>query len=441
MADPDGQIWSAVLAHLRSRSPAICRHWFDQLEPLGVNGGQFRVRAPSRIYRDYLQRECQQPFTDALQHITGRLLTVRFLEPKEGDDPPASRQPTGGALERDENLVISPDYGFDSFVVGPGNQLAHAAAIAVASSPGRSYNPLFIHGGSGLGKTHLLQAVCLQLLDRNPDLRLAYIPCERFQNRFMESVQRSAMADFRHQFRDVDVLVIDDIHSLARWGLTQEEFFHTFNTLYQSSKQIVLSSDAAPGDIPELEDRLVSRFKWGLVTEVEPPDFETRVAIVRMKARLRAMEMADDVACHIATRFDRHVRELEGAVIRLQHQSVVEGRPVDLEMARATIGDFGQKRGPGVTVAVIVDAVTDFYDVKMSDLQSKKRNRSITTPRQICMYLVRRHTNHSFEEIGGYFGGRDHTTVMHAVSQIERRRAEEQNLDGMLSEIEKRFSQ
>lgn len=441
MADPDGQIWSAVLAQLRSQSPAISRHWFDQLEPLGLEGGQLRVRAPSRIYRDYLQRECQAAFTDALQHVSGRLLGVRFLEPDEIGGAGAGGNAQSPAISGEGNLVISPDYGFDSFVVGPGNQLAHAAAIAVSSSPGRSYNPLFIHGASGLGKTHLLQAICLQLLERNPDLRLAYIPCERFQNKFMESVQKSAMADFRHQFRDVDILVIDDIHSLARWGLTQEEFFHTFNTLYQSSKQIVLSSDAAPGDIPELEERLVSRFKWGLVTEVEPPDFETRVAIVRMKARLRDCDMPDDVACHVATRIDTHVRELEGAVTKLQHRSVVEGRPIDLAMARAMLGDLGQKRGPGVTVTVIVDAVTEFYDVRMPDLQSKRRNRSITVPRQICMYLVRRHTDHSFEEIGGYFGGRDHTTVMHAVSQIERRRAAEPNLDGILGEIEKRFSQ
>ncbi|MFG0285714.1 MAG: chromosomal replication initiator protein DnaA [Phycisphaerales bacterium JB039] len=442
MPDPDGQIWSSVLAHLRDRTPAICRHWFEQLEPLGLDGGQLSVRAPSRIYRDYLQRECQIAFTDALQHVSGRLLGIRFLGPDDGAAAPAPvrHEAQRHAASDDGNLVISPDYGFDSFVVGPGNQLAHAAATAVAANPGRSYNPLFIHGGVGLGKTHLLQAICLKLLERDPDMRLAYIPCERFLTRFMEAVQAGAMADFRHQFRDVDTLVIDDIHFLAKRDRTQEEFFHTFNSLYQSSKQLVLSSDAAPGDIQDLEDRLVSRFKWGLVAEIEPPDYETRVAIVKTKARMRGIDMPDDVACHVAAKVDTHIRELEGAVTKLQIRSVVDKRPIDLDMAKAAIGELGQRRGQGVTVQIIIDRVTDFYGVRMADLQSKKRSRSITIPRQICMYLVRRHTDHSYEEIGGYFGGRDHTTVMHAVNTIDRRRASDSTFDETIESIEQGFN-
>lgn len=359
------------------------------------------------------------------------------------DTPNASQTNAGESssdrstsVVRRDALVINPDYAFENFVVGPENRLAHAAAVAVGDNPAKSYNPLFIHGGVGLGKTHLLQAVCLRILETRPTAALYYISCESFMTQFMEAVQSGEMTNFRHCFRDVDVLVVDDIHFLAKRDRTQEEFFHTFNTLYQASKQIVLSSDAPPGEIPDLEQRLVSRFKWGLVAKVEPPCYDTRVEILKSKARIRGLDLPDDVACYIAERINANIRELEGAITTLQIRASLDGRPIDLALAKFAMGENAPAHQSVISIHTIIDAVTDFYHVKVTDLQSKRRQRSVAQPRQVCMYLARRLTRLSLEEIGGYFGGRDHTTVMHAVKIIETRREADAEFDGVLHTFE-----
>lgn len=321
----------------------------------------------------------------------------------------------------DDGLVLNPDYAFDNFVVGPGNRLAHAAALAVAANPGLSYNPFFVHGDVGLGKTHLLQAICLAIRAQRPSTVIYYTSCEGFMTQFMDAVAAGAMHLFRHKFRHVDVLVIDDIHFLAKRDRTQEEFFHTFNSLHQSRKQIVLSSDAPPEEIPDLEDRLVSRFKWGLVTEVSPPDFETRVQILKNKSRLRGFELSEPVAQRIAQRVDTNIRELEGAVVKLQMMATIDKREIDLDLVKSALGEPQTGEEPTVQIPTIIEAVADFFGVKMVDMQSKRRQRSVALPRQLCMYLARRNTRFSLEEIGGYFGGRDHTTVMHAVKIVTQR--------------------
>lgn len=465
-----------MLSHLRGNAPTLCRQWFEEIEPAGMNGGVLRLRAHSQVHRDYLQRSCLNPFNDAAQTVSQRLITVEFVGPE--DDLSASAHPaapeskgrdvTGeraamepershgdaarsssgrshpddaeprvpgrpgrdgsrssysGELRRPDplglSLVLNPDYAFENFVVGPGNRLGHAAALAVAANPGLAYNPYFVHGKVGLGKTHLLQAICLRIKENNPSARIFYTSCDAFITYFMEAVQAGEMTDFRHTFREVDVLVIDDVHFLAKRDRTQEEFFHTFNSLYQMHKQIILSSDAPPEDIPDLEERLVSRFKWGLVANVAPPCYETRVAILKNKARLRGIEMPDDVSCYIAAKIDTNIRELEGAVVKLQILSSVEKRPVDLEMARTALGEEPGRTEKQIQIQSIINAVTDYFGVKVTDLQSKRRHRSVALPRQVCMFLARKHTRHSLEEIGGYFGGRDHTTVMHAVRTVE----------------------
>jgi chromosomal replication initiator protein len=502
-----------MLAHLNRYQPTLCRQWFEELEPLGIDGGVLRLRARSVIHRDYLQRQCGEQFNDAARTISKHLVTVLFLGPDDPlppvtptasmrpASPPASSSmvateikpdrshangsldaqiarengahPTGRTDSRREvagsdmtwrpaptqappppapapkwelagtpprrdtdSLVINPDYSFDHFVVGPTNRLAHAAAVAVASNPGRAYNPYFVHGGVGLGKTHLLQAICLRIKEQNPDTRIFYTSCEGFMTQFMDAVQAGEMTAFRHRFRDVDLLIIDDIHFLAKRDRTQEEFFHTFNSLFQAHKQIVLSSDAPPEEIPDLEDRLVSRFKWGLVTSVAPPCYETRVEILKNKARMRSLEMPDDVACLIASRIDANIRELEGAIIKLQVLASVERRPIDMAMAASALGEEPLKGERKVEIQTIITAVTEFYGVKMTDLQSKRRQRSIALPRQVCMYLARRNTRFSLEEIGGYFGGRDHTTVMHAVRTIEDKCSTEPDFSKIVSTLE-----
>lgn len=359
-------------------------------------------------------------------------------EPYPPEPARPARSWAGPAPHRYESLVVNPDNAFDTFVVGPGNRLAHAAAMAVVSNPGRVYNPFFVHGGVGLGKTHLLQAVCLRLVEANPRLVLYYTSCENFVTQYVESVQSGEMSEFRHRFRDVDVLVIDDIHFLTKRDQSQEEFFHTFNSLYQAHKQIILSSDAPPEDIPQLEDRLVSRFKWGLVAKIEPPSYETRVEILKTKARLRGLEMPAAVAEYIAGRLDTNIRELEGAVVKLQIQAVVEKRPIDLDLARAALGDVPAPVVGEPTIQSIIDAVTEHYSIRLADLQSKHRQRSIALPRQVCMFLARRCTRHSLEEIGGFFGGRDHTTVMHAIRTVEERRTTDAEFENVLRVLEER---
>lgn len=491
MNDPDRQLWHGMLAHLRASHPTVCRQWFEELEPLGVAGGALNLRAHNNVQRDYLRRTCAQPFADAALTTSGRLISVRFLGPHDVFDAephpgrsrtkttnPISAEDRGKAASnghvpssvpsdevlvepkstvvpshapttkvlstfhepiRHEPLALNPDYSFENFVMGPGNRLAHAAAVAVASNPGRAYNPYFIHGGVGLGKTHLLQAICLRLAEADPRLNMYYVSCEGFVTQFMESVQSGQMSDFRHRFRDVDVLIIDDIHFLAKRDRTQEEFFHTFNCLYQAQKQIILSSDAAPEEIPDLEARLVSRFKWGLVTKLEPPCYETRVAIIRTKARLRGLDIPENVACYIAARIDTNIRELEGAIVKLQIHASVASRPIDMDLAKEALGDRMPPSSNEPNIQTILNVVTDFYNVRVTDLQSKRRQRSVALPRQVCMFLARKHTRMSLEEIGGYFGGRDHTTVMHALRTIDDRRGKDPEFENIIRTLEDKF--
>jgi chromosomal replication initiator protein len=444
MTSPDRKVWEGVLAHLRKHHPPLFRKWFEEeLEPLPLSGGTLPVRTRSAVHRTYLNQNCLEQFNDALRSMTGALVSVRFLEPGEEIEPPARvivGKSNGAPPVTDNALSVNPDFGFESFVVGPTNRLARAAAQAVADQPGRSYNPLFIHGDVGLGKTHLLQAICLEIRDRNPNATLCYLSCEGFITQFIEAVQSGRMSDFRHRFRDVDVLVIDDIQSLGTKDRTQEEFFHTFNSLYQAQKQIVLSSDAPPELIPDLQKRLVSRFKWGLVTQIDPPCLETRIAILKSKAKLRGIDLSHDVANYIAQAIDTNIRELEGAIGTLQITASVEGSEIDLELAQRVIrGCPRPDTARHASIQTIIDAVTEFYGVRLSDLQSKRRTRSVTIPRQVCMFLARRCTRHSLEEIGGYFGGRDHTTVMHAVRMTESRRGDDPEFDADLLSLEDRL--
>ena len=323
-----------------------------------------------------------------------------------------------GGLLVNSDIVLNPKYTFDNFVVGPCNRFAHAAAMGAGESPGKAYNPFFLHGSVGLGKTHLLQSVCFAVLDRWPKTRILYLSCETFVNHFINALENGDLAEFRHKYRNVDLLVVDDIHLLANKERTQEEFFHTFNTLYNAGKQIVLSSDSPPKDIPTLQDRLVSRFKWGLVTEIESPCYETRMAIVKRKSRERGAEIDDEIAQMIAEKIETNVRELEGAVTKLIGYARLTGRKIDGSLAKEALRDVFEIRRGQPSMDDIIQVVTEHFGVKLSDLQSKKRTASVTYPRQIAMFLARRITRHSLEEIGGFFGGRDHSTVLYAVDKI-----------------------
>jgi len=478
MSTPDPALWRAMLEYLRRHHPEICRHWFEELEPLRLEGGVLEVRASTPIQQNYLAKRCADAFNEAAQNATGALLVVSFVDTQAVGEPgPMGSEPHGIASDAaalrfaspgpavsvsglatavstrraptrplanfdgdDDQIVLSPDYSFENFVTGPGNRMAHAAAIAVSQKPGREYNPLFIHGGVGLGKTHLLQAICQTVLEARPDAHICYMSCDSFTNRFIESVQNGQMSSFRHRYRHVDILVIDDIHFLTNHERTQEEFFHTFNTLYQAKKLIVLSSDSPPNEIPQLEERLVSRFTWGLVTRIDKPCYETRVAILRKKAQLRAVAIPDDAICHIAAKIDTNIRELEGAITKVQSLAMLRGIPIDLALTQQALGEDPTPTAPQLTIQNIIDAVSNFYDVKLAELQSKRRHRSITGPRQVCMYLARKRTRYSLEEIGGYFGGRDHTTVLHAIKTTEDRMSIEPEFAGQIEHIDRQLT-
>jgi chromosomal replication initiator protein len=474
MNDPDRAIWEGVLSHLRRKHPGLCRQWFDSLEPVCLDAGVMHVRTTTTIHRDYLQRQCGAAFNDSIQAVSGRLIGVRFIGPLDeaprrvGSDASSDRARSAASAGtpgrtrqakpaqsagpgrtdvvtppkprhyREDGVVINPDYGFENFVVGPGNRLAHAAARAIAAGSGAAYNPLFIHGGVGLGKTHLLQAICIELYEKQPETAILYTSCDGFLRQFMDAVQSGEMARFEDRFYSVDLLIVDDIHFLARNETSQEGFFHTFNALHHAGKQIVLSSDARPEHIQRLEDRLVSRFNSGLVAEIEPPDFETRVQILRKKAELRSFPIPDEVAFFIAEHADRNIRELEGALTKIQIQASVDGKPPSIELAQSALG--ASARAPSViTVQQIMEVVSEYYNVRIADILSRRRPRSIALPRQICMYIARRATRHSLEEIGAYFGGRDHTTVMHAVRTVAERRAIDSDFDACVAAIEARL--
>lgn len=425
----DTPTWQRIVARVRAVHPTLHRQWFDDMVPRQLTNGVIQVTVPTVAQLSFSQNQLQQPFTHAAQEATGRLVAVSFH----------CEHVTRGGVFTDSNdapLPLNPDYTFEQFVAGPSNRLAHAASLAVGDQPGRAYNPLFIHGGVGLGKSHLLQAIAQRVLERDPNARILYLACDSFVNQFINAVTSGEMNTFRNRFRNVDMLVIDDVQFLAGHDRTQEEFFHTFNALHQSSKQIVLSADCAPSEIAKLEERLVSRFNWGLVARVEKPDYETRVAILKKKAQMRGLPLADDVICYVAARIDSNTRELEGAITKLQGESMLTNGVIDMDLAKKALGEAETNREKRITIQQIIDTVVKYYNIKLSDLQSKKRNQSIAFPRQICMFLARKHTRYSLEEIGGYFGGRDHTTVLHGVRQIDRSMKVDRDVASQVSQID-----
>ena len=369
-------------------------------------------------------------------HANGRT-TGGTASSGNGKSAPRLFQPAAGegGLLASSDVVLNSHYRFDNFVVGPCNRFAHAACVGVSENPGRIYNPLFLHGSVGLGKTHLLQSLCHAILERDPTARILYLSCETFVNHFIGALENGDLHKFRTKYRNVDMLVVDDIHLLANKERTQEEFFHTFNTLYNAGKQIVLSSDSPPVDIPTLQNRLVSRFKWGLVTEIEKPCYETRMAILKRKSRERGRELPEEVARLLAERIDTNIRELEGAVTKVLGYASLSGQAVTHNLVRQCLRELFHARRGQPSIEDIMGLVTDRFGVKLSDLQSRKRTNAIAYPRQIGMYLARRITRMSLEQIGGFFGGRDHSTVLHAVRKITRLAKEDPGCQDLLSEL------
>jgi len=427
-------IFADVLDRVKAIDPVNTRKWFDELTVANFNGGSLQIGCPDEATVQFLRDNCKDSFTRAAQQITGHLIAVGFNVDYHRRVP--------GYLQRCEfELKLHPDYTFDNFVVGPSNRLAHASCVAVSQSPGNTYNPLFLYGSSGLGKTHLLQAVCSETRQKSDNALIQFLSCEDFVNRFIRAIGQGNLAGFQSQFRTVDMLVIDDVQFLREREQSQEEFFHTFNALYHNGKQIILSADSPPTEIPSLEERLISRFNWGLVTRIDPPSYETRVAIVQKKTQLRNLTISDEIAEYIARKVHANIRELEGALTAIYAVATTTGEQITLELAHRALDGQISPSVRHISITDIIEVVTRHFDVRLADLQSKKRSQSITLPRQICMYLARNLTRHSLEEIGGHLGGRDHTTVMHACSKIDHANRSDPEMHALLSELTKQVTQ
>jgi len=443
MAPATRNVWREVLAHLDTEGTNLAiPPWLAEARLSPIDGGRVALVLPATSDPSQVGAALRSALQHALEQTVGRhveldLRPAPSAEMEQGELFPSSRPAGPQHYLRDDLPPLNPQYTFENFVTGPCNRMAHAAAMAVSDLPGRAYNPLFIHASVGLGKSHLMQAICHRLLDAHSDTSLMYLSCEDFVNQFISAIENGQVENFRHRFRYLDVLVIDDIHFLADKDRTQEEFFHTFNRLYQSQKQVVLSSDSPPHEIPRIEERLVSRFKWGLVARIDRPSYETRVAIVRKKARLRGADLPEDVVQYIASTVDTNNRELEGATIRVIAYAALSGRQVTMDVAKEALRDLEAGPQRTITIQDITDAVLQRYNVRLADLQSKRRTQSVAVPRQIAMYLARRLTNHSLEEIGAFFGGRDHTTVLHAERKIQKEIEHDSAFRGLVESIER----
>jgi len=435
LSAPDVEsVFADIIERARALDPANARKWFEVLEVVRFDGGAIDVGCPDDSSVRFLEDNCKGVFVRAAQQITGHLVTVHFLVRGEGDShPSAPASPPGPALH--------PDYTFDNFVVGPSNRLAHASCVAVSQSLGTTYNPLFLYGNSGLGKTHLLHAICHEARRRSPGLVIQLLSCEEFVNRFIRAIEEGNLTSFHSQFRSVGALVIDDIQFLREREQSQEEFFHTFNALYNSGRQIILTADSPPTEIPSLEDRLISRFNWGLVARIDPPSYETRVAIVQKKAHLRGLPIGDEIAEYVARQVQANIRELEGALTTIYAMATTAKEPLTLELAQRALEGQIRLATRHISITDIIEVVTRHFGVRLTDLQSKRRSQSITIPRQICMYLARSLTKHSLEEIGGHLGGRDHTTVMHACGKIAEAKESDPKMDALLDELTRQITQ
>ncbi len=463
------EIWNKILESIESRlNPHIYDSWFRRIQFLGFNdeGRTLNLRAGQvtkdwvAIYYSELLNEClaavdREGFRIAWEIDPSETEDDRFDTPDENEIAEASNgRPAARGFERSgaaaapasitTNFVdiepvensLNPKYTFEKFVVGSCNQFAHAAALGAAVSPGNTYNPLFLYGGTGLGKTHLMHAIGHSIKTENRHLRVSYITSEKFMNELINAIRYDKTHSFREKYRSIDVLLMDDVQFFAGKERTQEEFFHTFNALHNSQKQIVISSDCPPRDIPTLEERLHSRFEWGLIADIEPPDLETKVAILKRKADLDGIDLTDEIAIFIASKIKSNVRELEGSLVRLVAIASLRGVPITKMLAQDALKNIiDSERPEGLTMERIARVVASHYKLTVDEMKSKSNSRAISFPRQIAMYLCKRLTKHSFPEIGREFGGKHHTTVMHSVDKIEALTKEDRNFHKTVSDF------
>ena len=440
-------IWDQILSRIETK---VNRHsfstWFKPTAFVADGGLSITVRVPNTLFKDWLTKHYSVVLSEALVEVRRAETSLVFVAEPGAALQPAPEDPIP-TVEDVEQVApngqvppgLNPRYSFDTFIVGPSNQFAHAACRAVAEAPSRSYNPLFIYGGVGLGKTHLMHAIGQYVLQHDRNLKLTYISSERFMNEMINGVRYDRILDFRERYRSVDVLLVDDIQFVSGKEGTQTEFFHTFNALYDAQKQIVLSSDRPPNEIPALEERLRSRFEWGLIADIQPPDLETKVAILKRKAEAEAVPLPDNVAMYIAGRIKSNIRELEGSLIRLIAYASLTGREISLELTQEVLKNILDQDDKAVTIETIQKFVSDYYQLKFGELKSKNNSKSIALPRQIAMYLCKTLTHASLPEIGRSFGGKHHSTVIHSIKKVEELRKRDADFNSVITNLLESF--
>ena len=444
-------VWEQALSRVESK---LNRHsfytWFKPTSYIKADATTVTVRVPNALFKEWLTKHYAAVIGEAMGEIGKGHLAVNFVSDAQGDAAPVAisteeaiafeAAPMPGVVPPPPGAAgLNPRYTFDTFIVGSSNQFAHAACRAVAEAPSRSYNPLFIYGGVGLGKTHLMHAIGQYVLRHDSSLKLTYISAERFMNEMINAVRYDRIIDFRERYRTVDVLLVDDVQFIAGKEGTQTEFFHTFNALYDSQKQIVISSDCPPHEIPSLEERLRTRFEWGLIADIQSPDLETRVAILKKKADTEAVPLADDVAIYIAGKVKSNIRELEGSLIRLIAYASLTGQEITLPLTQEVLKNILDHEEKAVTIEIIQKFVADYYNLKLADLKSRNNSKSVAMPRQIAMYLCKSLTHASLPEIGRSFGGKHHSTVIHSIRKVEDLRKRDHDFNSQITNFMEGF--
>lgn len=440
------EIWKKLLESLEKELSAhVYERWLSPIKALRFEKDGLTLGVPDDFFKSWIIDHYGSIIQMALRDITqNEMSSVQYeLVGMAASVQPTQKTSSGSfttpsytySNNNSTPQELNNKYTFDSFVVGPANRFAHAASMAVAESPAKAYNPLFIYGPVGLGKTHLMQAIGQETLRRNPNANVLYITSEKFTNQLINAIKTGTTIKFREKYRTVDCLLIDDIHFIAGKEATMEEFFHTFNTLYDAHKQIVVSSDKPPKDISNLEERLVSRFEWGLVTDIQPPDYETRTAILRKKADRESLYIPDSVTSFIAERIKSNIRELEGALIRVVAYSKLVGREVNEDVAKEVLKDLIVETEKKITVDLIQRKVAEYFEIRPSDMTAKRRSQNVVYPRHVAMFLARELTGLSFPEIGEHFGGRDHTTVLHACEKIKKDVKKDQKAKSLVDKL------
>jgi chromosomal replication initiator protein len=434
-------VWEGALSYIEAKVPKqVFDTWFLPLRLQGLSDSSAQVEVPNRFFGEWLDKHHPGLLSEALASIRGGGgVDVAYVPTEKGDGRAAHAARGGQSPRPRRSNPLNPKYTFKSFVVGASNQFAHAASMAVAERPAEAYNPLFIYGGVGLGKTHLLNAIGNQVA-QHTDLRIAYVTTEQFTNEVINSIRYDKMVDLRKRYRNIDMLLVDDVQFLAGKERTQEEFFHTFNTLYEAHKQIVLSSDRFPKEMPDMEERLRSRFEWGLIADLQPPDVETRIAILRKKSEDEGVGLPEEVIQFLAANMKSNIRELEGSLVRLGAYSSLTGQPITMDMAKSVLRDIIGEKKKIVTMDDIEEAVAARFHVKISELKSRRRSKTLVHPRQIAMFLCRELTNASFPEIGRHFGGKDHTTIIHACKQIGKAKEADAALQATLDSLKEQIT-